>query len=172
MARRDREGATERAHQRDESETQENRRQSQTDHGAHQPTQVVAGRTQHRVQRIAQWPRQMATIHAVIGLQMTDPGFDRLSAFQPAALCFGERLGLAAMDDLDAGVVGIDAPVAQIDDHFFGTAADVFEQDGRLLQLFAQGVPMLAQSRNVPFVQSRSVPFWNWGRTKWKGCWR
>jgi hypothetical protein len=69
--------------------------------------------------------------------------FDRLSAFEPFALPSGERLVLAAMDDLNTGVVGIHAPVAQIDDDLLGPTTDVFKQNRCLLQLRAQNMSVI-----------------------------
>lgn len=74
--------------------------QAQTDHGPQQPAQVVAGGTQHGMQRIAQLPLKPTTIHPVIRLEMANRRFYRLSSLEPSALLPGQRLVLAAMNDL------------------------------------------------------------------------
>ena len=47
----------------------------------------------------------MTTIHAVIGLKMSDDGFDRLLALEQASLFFGQSFGFASMLDAHGGVM-------------------------------------------------------------------
>jgi len=79
-------------------------------HCPQQPAQVVACRAQHRIDRISYRPFQPATTHSVIGLQVANYRFDRLSALQPAPLLLGQRFGFAAVDDFNTGVICIDPP--------------------------------------------------------------
>ena len=74
---------------------------------------------------------------------MPDHRLDGLAAFEPAPLLVGERLVLAPVDDLDAGVVGIHTSEAQVHDGLIGAAPQVLQQVGRLLQLRAQDVPVV-----------------------------
>ena len=60
-----------------------------------------------------------AAIHPVIRLEVANRWFYRLSSLEPAALLLGQRLVLAAMNDLHLGIVTIDATKAQINHHFF-----------------------------------------------------
>jgi len=46
-----------------------------------QPTQVVSGSAQHGIDYIAHRPFEPTPTHSVIGLQVTDRRFDRLSTF-------------------------------------------------------------------------------------------
>ena len=51
--------------------------------------------------------------------------FDRLPSPEPAPLLFGQRLELATVNDLDAGVVAIHAAIAQVDHDLLRRDADV-----------------------------------------------
>ena len=57
-----------------------------------QPSQVVARRTQHRVQRIAKTALEPAAINAMVGLQVTDDRLHGLTALEPATVQPGQRL--------------------------------------------------------------------------------
>jgi hypothetical protein len=59
----------------------------------------------------------------------------RLATFEPPSLLLGQRLVLAAMNDLDLWVVVINASESEVDDDLFGDLADIFEQNPGLLQL-------------------------------------
>lgn len=95
------------------------------------------------MQRIAQLALQPAAIHSAIRFQMPDGRLDGLAALEPAALLAGQRLALAAVDDLHPGVVVIHAPEAQIDDDRLGGLGGVLQEDGGLFQLLAEDVPVV-----------------------------
>ena len=76
------------------------RPQAQPDDGAQQPAQVVAGSTQHGVERIAGLPFEPATSHAVVVLHVADDRFNRLASFEPASLRAGQGFMFSAMNQL------------------------------------------------------------------------
>lgn len=102
------------------------------------------------MQGIAQLPLKPAAIHPVIRLEMANRRLHCLSAPEPSALLPGQRLVLAAMNDLYAGIVTIDAAKSQIYDHFFRLAPDIFEQDARLLQLRRENVTIVRVAGKGP----------------------
>jgi hypothetical protein len=101
------------------------------------------------MQRIAQFALEPAAIHPVIRFEMTNRRFYRLSSLEPSALLLGQRLVLAAMDDLHLGIVTIHAPKAQINHDFFGLAPDILQQDARLLQLCRENVTVVGVAGKV-----------------------
>ena len=95
------------------------------------------------MQRITHGALQPAPVHPVIGLRVADQRLDRLASFQQTLLMVGERLVLAAVDDLHARVVRVHAPVAEVDDHLLRTSPQVLHQIARLLELGAQNVAVV-----------------------------
>ena len=95
------------------------------------------------MQRIAHRTLQPASIHPVVGLGVADQRLDGLAALEQALLVIAERLVLAAVDDLHARVVGVYAPVAQVDDDLFGRAPGVLQQVGGLLELGAEDMAVV-----------------------------
>ena len=95
------------------------------------------------MQRIAELPRKPAPVHAVIRLQMPNRRFHRLPPLEPAALLPGQRLVLAPVDDLDIGVVFINAAIAQIDNDLLRRLARVLQQNRGLLQLPVEDVSVV-----------------------------
>jgi hypothetical protein len=71
------------------------------------------------MQRIPELPLKPGAIHPVIRLEMANCRLHRLSSLELAALQLGQRLVFAAMNDLDLGIVTIEATKAQINHHFF-----------------------------------------------------
>ena len=97
------------------------------------------------MQRIAHSTLQPAPIHPVVGLGVADQWLDRLAPLEQALLVIAERLVLAAVDDLHARVVGVHAPVAQVDDDLLGRASQVLQQIGGLLELGAEDVAVVRE---------------------------
>jgi hypothetical protein len=79
-----------------------------------------------------------------------DGWLNRLSPLEPASLLFCQRPVLAAMNDLHRRIVLIHAAIPQVDNHLFRGFAGVFEQDGGLLQLLIENVPVIRVSRKPP----------------------
>ncbi len=77
--------------------------QPQAHDRAQQPADVVARRTQHRVQRVPRGTLEPAAIHAVIVLQVPDRWLHRLAPLEPSALRIGQAFELAAVDDWQKG---------------------------------------------------------------------
>ena len=73
------------------------------------------------MQCIAQLPLKPTTIHSVIRLEVTNRWLHRLSSLEPAALLPGQRLVLAAVNDLYPGIVTIHTAKAQVNDLGFRT---------------------------------------------------
>ena len=74
---------------------------------------------------------------------MADRWFLRLSSLEPSALRPGQRLVLAAMNDLHPRIVSINPTKSQINHDLLGFAPDIFEQDARLLQLCRENVTVV-----------------------------
>ena len=72
------------------------------------------------MERIAQLSLEPAAIHPMVRLQVPDGRFNRLSPLEPAPLLSGQRLVLAAMNDLDCRIVLIHPAIAQVDNHLLG----------------------------------------------------
>jgi hypothetical protein len=85
---------------------------------------------------------QMAAIHSVIGFQVTNDGFDGISALDEFALRTAQALGLTAMNDGQARVVSIHTAVAKIDDRRAWFLARILHENGGLLDLFMQRMPI------------------------------
>ena len=85
---------------------------------------------------------KVTAIHSVIGLQVTDDRFYGVTPLDEFALRSAQALGLAAMDDSQARVVSIHTSVSQIDDRRAWFLARVLHENGGLLDLFVQGVPI------------------------------
>ena len=117
--------------------------QAQTGDGPQQPADVVARRTAQRVQCIAYRPLQPTPVHPVIRLGVANQRLDGLASLEQSLFMIAERLVLASVDDLHARVVGVHAPVAQVDDDLLGPAAGVLQQVGRLLELGAEHVAVV-----------------------------
>ena len=82
-------------------------------------------------------------------LQMPDGRLHCLPAFEPVSLLGGQALELAPVDDLNARVVRIHAPEAQVYDHLLGLGPSVLGQDGGLLQLLVQRVAVVWVAREA-----------------------
>jgi hypothetical protein len=67
---------------------------------AQQPAQVVAGSTQHRMQRVAGLALEPATQHTVVLLHMADDRLNRLPSLEPASLCARQGLVLSTMNQV------------------------------------------------------------------------
>jgi hypothetical protein len=115
----------------------------QSSAAARQPADVEPGRAQHRVQRVTRAADEPAAVHAVVALGVTDHRLDGLPAFEPAPLQRGQRLVLAPVDDLHARVVGVHAPVAQVNDRRGWLHTDVLQQRVGLLELLGQRVAVV-----------------------------
>jgi hypothetical protein len=102
--------------------------------GPPQPTDVEAGRTQHRVQRIPLGTLQPASIHVVVQLGMPDGQLYDLTPLEPAALLRIQGLELATVNQLHGCNVMVDAAIAQVHHRRHRLGADVFEQRAGLLQ--------------------------------------
>ena len=102
------------------------------------------------MQCIAQLPLKPTTIHSVIRLEVTNRWLPRLSSLEPAALLPGQRLVLAAVNDLYPGIVTIHTAKAQVNDHFLWFAPDIFEQDARLLELRGKNVTVVGVAGEGP----------------------
>lgn len=74
---------------------------------------------------------------------MADRRFHCLSAPEPATLLLGQRLVLTAMDNLHLGFVTIHTAKIKINHHFFLRAADIFEQDAGLLELYRENMTVV-----------------------------
>ena len=85
---------------------------------------------------------QVTAIHPVIGLQVTDDGFDGVTPFDEFALRTAQALGLAAMDDCQVRVVAIHTSVAKIDHRRAWFRTRVLHENGGLLDLFVQRMPV------------------------------
>ena len=83
----------------------------------------------------------------MILLEMTNSGFDCLTTLEPATTQSGHRLDSASVNDLDARVVGVNTPIAEIDNDLLRSAADVFEQDAGLLELLGENVAVVWVAR-------------------------
>ena len=82
----------------------------------------------------------------MIGLQVPDHRFDRLATLEPLTILVVERLHAPPVNDAHPGVVGINAPIAQVDEDLFGHHPHVLQQDRRLLELLAQHVTVSVQT--------------------------
>ena len=67
------------------------------------------------MQPVALFTLEVAAVHAVILLEVADNGLDRLAPFQQFQFLGIELLALAPVLDRDAWVIGIHAPVTQVD---------------------------------------------------------
>ena len=76
-----------------------------------QPTDVVTGCAQHGVNPVTSFTLQMAPIHSVVMLQMPDHGLNRLAALQQSQFRFVQLPLFAAMIDLYARMIVIDAAI-------------------------------------------------------------
>jgi hypothetical protein len=85
---------------------------------------------------------QVTAIHPVIGLQVTDDGFDGVTPFDEFALRTAQALGLATMDDCQLRVVAIHTAVAKIDDRRAWFLARVLHENLGVLNLLVQRVPI------------------------------
>ena len=101
------------------------------------------------MQRIANCPLQPAPVHPVVGIGVADQRLDCLAPFEQALVFIGERLVLAAVNDLHARVVGIHAPVAKVDDDLLGLASQVLLQIGGLLKLGAEDMAVVRVAREA-----------------------
>lgn len=81
---------------------------------------------------------------------MPDDRRDRLASFEQPALFIRQPLVLAPVFDLDARVVLVHAPVAQVGIHHFGLDAHALHQDGALLDLLVHGVPVIRIAWKAP----------------------
>lgn len=111
--------------------------------GPQQPADVVAGRAQHRTQRVAGLPQQPASVHGVVVFQVPNGRLHRLPELEPFALQLGQALELAAVEDLNARVVRVHASESQVHNHLLGPGGRVFGQDRHLLQLLCQRVAVV-----------------------------
>ena len=109
------------------------------------------------MQRIAHRPLQPAAVHPMVCLGVSDQRLDRLAPFQQALVLIAQRLVLAPVDDLNARVVGVHPPVAQVDDDLLGRTPLVLQQVGGLLQLRAQHVPVVRVTREAAGTDHQSL---------------
>ena len=59
---------------------------------------------------------EVAAVHAVIGFEVADDGFDGLAPLELASLLLADPFGLAPVHDVHIRVVRIHTPIAQIDE--------------------------------------------------------
>ena len=85
---------------------------------------------------------QMAPIHSVIMLQMPDHGLNRLAALQQPLFRFVQSPFFAAMVDLNARIIVIDAAIPEVDIHRARFDSAVLKQDRCLFQLLGKRVPI------------------------------
>ena len=76
------------------------------------------------MQDVTQLALKPTTIHPVIRLEMANCRFHRLSSLEPSALRPGQRLVLAAMNDLHPRIVSINPTKSQINHDLLGLAPD------------------------------------------------
>ena len=95
------------------------------------------------MQGVAQLALEPAAIRPVNRLEVTNRRLHRLSPLEPAALLPGQRLVLAPVDDLNIGVVFINAAIAQIDNDLLRRLARVLQQNRGLLQLPVEDVSVV-----------------------------
>ncbi|CAJ0785393.1 hypothetical protein R8510_05383 [Ralstonia chuxiongensis] len=69
---------------------------------------------------VADFTFEPVALHAVVRLDMPDDGLDGLPSLQQTALSRIQALVFAPVNHLDGRHLGIDAPVAQIDDRGMG----------------------------------------------------
>ena len=115
-----------------------------------QPADVVVRSAQHRVQRIALCPFEVAAVHAVISFEVHDDRLDRLAAFEQSALLIGQPLVLASVFDLDIRAVLVHAPVAQVGVHQLEFNALALHHNGALLNLLVHGVTVIRVAWKAP----------------------
>jgi hypothetical protein len=107
-----------------------------------QPTDVVTGCAQHGVNPVTGFTLQMAPTHSVIMLQMPDHGLNRLATLQQSQFRFVQSPLLAAMIDLNARIIVIDAVIPKVDIHRAWSDSAVLKQDRCLFQLLGKRVPI------------------------------
>ncbi len=107
-----------------------------------QPTNVVTGCAQHRVNTIASFALQVTPIHSVVMLQMPDHWLNRLAALQQSQFGFVQSPLLAALIDPNAGIIVIDAAIPQVDIHRARLDGAVLKQDRCLFQLLGKRAPI------------------------------
>jgi len=117
--------------------------QKQVHQGPHQPTQVETSSCQDGVDGITDGAFEPAACHAVIGLEVADDGFHRLTALELLAVFICHAANPATMFDQHAGVGGIYPAVAQIDHCLFDNDTMVITQDVDLLDLLMQRVAVI-----------------------------
>ena len=98
----------------------------------------------------------MAAVHGVISFVVPDGRLDRLASFEQSALFIGEPLVLAPVFDLDARVVLVNAPVAQVCVNHLGLNAQPLHQDGALLDLLVHAVAVIRVTGKNPGAQDQN----------------
>ncbi len=89
---------------------------------------------------VANLTLQMATVHPMVGLEVSDHRLDGVSPFDELESFSVQPLGLTTMRDGQPRVVGIHASVTQVHHRRGRPGAAVLQQDGGLLDLLVQGV--------------------------------
>ena len=121
-----------------------------TGHHAQQPLDVVPRCAQHRVQSVADLTVEVTVPHVVIGLEVTDDRFDRLTPPQLLSLLLADPLELATVHDVHIRVLCIQTTIAQIDERRRWLDRTVLHQDGRLLLLLVQSVDVVGVAVERP----------------------
>jgi hypothetical protein len=80
--------------------SKKNRAKAHASDRAQQPAQVVAGRTQHCMQRVAGLPLEPTALHAMVLLHMVQDRLDHLPSLEPAPLRGGQGLMFSTMNQV------------------------------------------------------------------------
>jgi hypothetical protein len=106
-------------------------------------TVVPASELQEAMRRIKQ-------LEGALGLEVPDDRLDRLASFEQPAFFIGQPLVLAPVFDLNARVLLVHAPVAQVGIHHLGLDAQALHQDGALLNLLVHRVTVIWVTGKAP----------------------
>jgi hypothetical protein len=92
------------------------------------------------MQPVTNFAPQVTAINSVIGLQVTDDGFNGVTALDEFALRSAQSLCLTAMDGRQVRVVAIHTSVAKVDDGRAWFLARVLHENRGLLDLGARAL--------------------------------
>lgn len=131
------------------------------DDHAQQPADVVAHRTQHRMQPAAGVALEVTAFHAVIGLQVPDDWLNGLPPLQLLSFLLVDAFALSPVHDVHILVLRVHAPIAQDHERRLWPGRAVLHQDRGLLQLPVQGVG--ARQGSCRFIPAASGCLSVWG---------
>ena len=101
------------------------------------------------MQRVACAAFEMATNHPVVVFDVPDGRLDGLSAFELGSKQLVHRFDAPPVHRVNAGVVRIHTPIAQIDERLFHGSARAPSQRIALSNLCGQGVPIKRIARKA-----------------------